>query len=221
MSRWLLRKISKAWSDGSCNGKFAVNRDGRFWIGMAVFQVAFGLAVFALTRQYYLEPPAQIGGSALAETSTAVADTSSGPGWTESITAANLEQFDLSVPNQADMRDPVAVSRQANSYFANGQYAQAADLYEKLLEFGPDNADTYNNLGLTLHYLGRSDEALKRLEEGLAADATHQRTWLTLGFVNSQLGNTDAARTALTNAVQMGADAEIRRSATEMLESLP
>lgn len=192
-----------------------MSRDSRFWIGMAIFQVAFGLAVFALTRQYYLVPPAPIGSGAVE-----VAD-SSGPGWTESITAANLERFDLSVPSQTDMRDPAAVSRQANSYFANGQYEQAADLYEKLLEFGPDNADTYNNLGLTLHYLGRSDEALKRLNEGLAADSTHQRTWLTLGFVNSQLGNTDAARTALTNAVQMGADAEIKRSATDMLESLP
>lgn len=191
-----------------------MNRDGRFWIGMAVFQVAFGLAVFALTRQYYLEPPAPISGNPIPVTD-------SGPGWTENITAANLEQFDLSVPSQTNMLDPVDVSRQANSYFANGQYEQAADLYEKLLEFGPDNADTYNNLGLTLHYLGRSDEALERLNEGIAAESTHQRTWLTLGFVNSQLGNTDAARTALTNAIQMGADDEIRRSATEMLDNLP
>jgi len=191
-----------------------MNRDGKFWIGMAVFQVAFGLAVFALTRQYYLEPPA-------ATNSRPVATTDSGPGWTENITAANLEQFDLAVPSQTDMRDPVDISRQANSYFASRQYAQAAEMYEKLLDFDPNNADTYNNLGLTLHYLGRSDEALQRLNEGIAKDATHQRTWLTMGFVNSQLGNTDAARTALTNAVQMGTDAEIRRSATEMLDSLP
>ena len=189
-------------------------RDNKFWIGMAVFQVAFGLAVFALTRQYYLEPATPI-------SSSPVAVTDSGPGWTEDITAANLQQFNLSVPSQTDMRDPVDLSRQANNYFANGQYEQAADLYEKLLEFGPDNADTYHNLGLTLHDLGRSDEALKRLNEGIAADSTHQRTWLTLGFVNSQMGNTGAARTALTNAVQMGADAEIRQSATEMLDKLP
>jgi len=191
-----------------------MNRDPKFWIGMAVFQVAFGLAVFALTRQYYLEPTRPT-------SSRPVAATDSGPGWTENITAANLEQFDLSVPSQTDMRDPVDISRQANSYFASGQYAQAAEMYEKLLDFGPNNADTYNNLGLTLHYLGRSDEALERLNEGIAKDATHQRTWLTMGFVNSQLGNTDAARTALTNAIQMGTDAEIKRSATEMLDSLP
>lgn len=191
-----------------------MNRDSRFWIGMAAFQVVFGLAVFGLTRQFYLESPEP-------RSTAPAAATDSGPGWTENITAANLEQFNLSVPAQTDMRDPIEISRQANSYFSNGQYAQAAELYEKLLDFAPGNADTYNNLGITLHYLGRSDEALARLNEGIAADSTHQRTWLTLGFVNSQLGNSDAARSALTNAVQMGSDAEIRRSATEMLESLP
>ncbi len=181
---------------------------------MAVFQVVFGLAVFALTRQYYLDSPVPGGVDPVATVDT-------GPGWTENITAANLERFDLSVPSQTDMQDPLEISRQANSFFANGQYAQAADLYEKLLDFAPDNVDTYNNLGITLHYLGRSDEALARLNEGIEADSTHQRIWLTLGFVNSQLGNTEAARAALTNAVQTGTDAEIRRSATEMLEGLP
>ena len=191
-----------------------MKRDSSFWIGMAAFQVVFGLAVFALTRQYFLETPEP-------RSIEPVAAADSGPAWTESVTAANLEQFDLSVPSQANMQDPINISRQANSYFANGQYAEAAELYEKLLEFGPENSDTYNNLGITLHYLGRSDEALARLNQGIVTDPTHQRTWLTLGFVNSQLGNTDAARTALTNAVQMGTDAEIKRSATEMLDSLP
>ncbi len=191
-----------------------MTRDSRFWIGIAAFQIAFGLAVFALTRQYYLASPEPADVAPVVTVDT-------GSGWTESITAANLEQFSLSVPSQTDMRDPIGISREANRFFANGQYAQAAELYEKLLDFGPDNADTYNNLGITLHYLGRSDEALARLNEGIAADSTHQRIWLTLGFVNSQLGNTDAARTALTNALQMGSDEEIRRSATEMLEGLP
>ncbi len=39
---------------------------------------------------------------------------------------------------------------------------------------------------------------------GLAVDPTHQRIWLTLGFVSSQLGNTEQARTALTTAIELG-----------------
>jgi Flp pilus assembly protein TadD len=94
-------------------------------------------------------------------------------------------------------------------------------MYEQLLAFSPNDAEIYNNLGLTLHYLGRSTEALGRLNEGVAVDPEHQRTWLTLGYVNSQLGNTEQARTALTTAARIGTDDSIRQSATRMLESLP
>ena len=51
----------------------------------------------------------------------------------------------------------------------------------------------------SIHYtkLYESGEALSRLDEGVAADPGNQRIWLTLGFVNSQLGNIDEARKAL------------------------
>ncbi len=94
-------------------------------------------------------------------------------------------------------------------------------MYERLLAFSPNNVDIQNELGLTLHYLGRSAEALRRLNDGVAANPTHQRIWLTLGFVNRQLGNTEQARAALTTATQIGTDESIRQSAMKMLENLP
>ena len=93
-------------------------------------------------------------------------------------------------------------------------------MYERLLVFDPGNVDTYNNLGLTLHYLNRSTEALGKLNDGIAVNPEHQRIWLTLGFINSQLGNTEQARAALTRA-QVGTDTTIRESAAQMLEALP
>ena len=189
-------------------------RNYKFWISLAAFEIAFGLAVFAVTRQYYLDDqvPVTTGRSL---TNEAVATRS------DNITVADLAKFNLSVPAQSLPDDPIEISRQANEFFASAQYEQAANLYEKLLAFAPDNADTYNNLGITLHYLGRSDEALQKLNDGIAADPTHQRIWLTLGFVSSQLGNTDEARSALTTAMQVGTDEAIRKSAAEMLEDLP
>jgi Flp pilus assembly protein TadD len=189
-------------------------RNYKFWITLAVVEVLFGLTVFALTRQYYLAD-AEIGSTESAATIAAL------PERPNNITVADLARFDLIVPSQAVSDDPVEISRQANDRFAAGQYDQAAGLYEKLLAFSPDNADTYNNLGITLHYLGRSGEALERLNEGVAADPTHQRIWLTLGFVSSQMGDTEKARAALTQALQLGADEDIRKSANEMLENLP
>ena len=116
--------------------------------------------------------------------------------------------------------DPVEISRQANEFFSRQQYQQAANLYQRLLAINPDNVEVLNNLGLTLHYLGRSDEALRRLNDGVALDSSHQRIWLTLGYVNSQLGNVEKARTALTKATEIGSNESIRQSAQRMLQEL-
>lgn len=189
-------------------------RNTTFWISLAAFEVAFGLTIFAVTRQYYVDRPQPV-------TNQSFAAGGAMPVSGNNITEADLARFNLLVPAQAVPDDPAEISRRANEFFAAGQYEQAANLYESLLPFDPDNADSYNNLGITLHYLGRSDEALQQLNEGIARDPTHQRIWLTIGFVNSQLGNTTEAREALSKAVQIGTDEEIRKSATEMLGNLP
>jgi len=132
-----------------------------------------------------------------------------------------IARLSSSALSQPTIQDPSEMSRQAGEFFTNRQYDRAAELYERLLAFNPNDAETYNNLGITLHYLGRSTEALRRLNEGVAVDPGHQRIWLTLGFVNSQLGNTEQARTALTTAAQIGSDDSIRQSAMRMLEDLP
>jgi len=189
-------------------------RDAKFWISMTVFQVLFGLAVFAITREYYIYDadnvsahPSTIGQSALV--------------WPDSMTETDITRLTSSALSESTVQDPAEISRQADEFFANKQYNRAADSYERLLAFSPNNAEIHNNLGLTLHYLGRSNEALRRLNDGVAVDPANQRIWLTLGFVNSQLGNTEQARTALTTATQIGTDESIRQSAMKMLEDLP
>ena len=186
----------------------------KFWISFAIFQVVFGLAVFAITREYYVQDvekvsahPPTIGQSA--------------PVWPNGITETQIARLSSPALSEPTIQDPFEISRRANDYFANRQYDKAADMYEQLLAFSPNDAEIYNNLGLTLHYLGRSTEALGKLNEGVAVDPEHQRIWLTLGYVNSQLGNTEQARTALTTATQIGTDESIRQSATRMLEELP
>ena len=191
-----------------------MTRDKRFWTFLVIFQVFFGLTVFAFTREYSLQdaevvsghPP--IGGAAATS-------------WSRGITATDISR--LSSPGIVEPMptDPAEIYRRAEEFFANRQYAQAAQLYEQLLAYSPNDAEIYNNLGLTLFYLGRPDEALRWLNEGVAKDAGHQRIWLTLGYVNSQLGNTEQARTALTNATQRGDNASIREAAMKMLAELP
>ena len=186
-----------------------MNRGAKFWVSMAIFQVAFGFAVFAITRDYYKVE--NVPTESNVETTVAAADRFS------SIDASLLDSLGS---NSAFPQDPIEISRRANEYFANKQYDKAANLYEKLLAMDPGNVDTLNNLGLTLHYIGRSEEALQKLNEGVAVDPDYQRIWLTLGFVNSSLGNTAAAHEALSTAADMDPDSEVGRSASQMLENL-
>jgi len=189
-------------------------RDTKFWTLIVAFQVVFGLAIFAVTRHYYVRETD--GGSARPATISQPAVQLPAGISQSDITGLGLPRFDESIA-----QDPAEISRQANEFFADQQYGPAAALYERLLVFGPNNAEIHNNLGLTLHYLGRSDEALLRLNEGTAVDPEHQRIWLTLGYVNSQMGNIEQARSALTTATQIGDNESIRQSAMTMLEDLP
>lgn len=191
-----------------------MTRDKKFWTLLLIFQVFFGLAVFAVTRDYYLED---------VDTGRrhALSAAPSSPAWSRGMTASDVSR--LSSPGLVDttLSDPAEIYRRAEEFFASRQYAQAAQLYEQLLDFSPNDAEIYNNLGLTLFYLGRPDESLRQLNEGVAVDPGHQRIWLTLGYVNSQLGNAESARAALTNATERGDNASIREAAEKMLAELP
>ena len=189
-------------------------RNKRFWTLLVIFQVFFGLVVFAFTREYYRQDtPVAAGHPPIGNPSASA--------WSRGITATDISR--LSSPGLVETApsDPVEIYRKANEFFASRQYPQAAELYEQLLTLSPDDAEIYNNLGLTLFYIGRADEALRTLDEGVAADPEHQRIWLTLGYVNGQLGNTERAREALPRAMETGGNASIREAAMEMLAELP
>jgi predicted Zn-dependent protease len=185
----------------------------RFWIALTLFQVIFGFSVFAITRQFYQQESEK-------SRPRAVSATQAVPARSEGSAVSELEQLISRYPAETAIDDPDAMIQQADDFFANGQYDRAAELYERLLAAGSNSVDLYNNLGITLHYLGRSAEALQRLNEGAAIDPSYQRIWLTLGFVNGQIGHTQQARSALIKATELGADTQVGQSAAEMLQAL-
>jgi Flp pilus assembly protein TadD len=191
-----------------------MDRNKRFWTLLVLFQVFFGLVIFTFTREYYRQDAQPLAGHPPVANPSPTA-------WTRGITATDISR--LSSPGLVESMpsDPTDIYRKAEEFFANKQYSQAADLYEQLLTISPNDAEIQNNLGLTLFYAGHADEALRTLNEGVTANPDHQRIWLTLGYVNSQLGNTDEARTALTRATETGGNASIREAAMEMLAELP
>lgn len=201
-----------------------MNRSARFWTLLAVFQVVFGLAVFGLTRHYYLDA-AGGDGSASAPAAGAVHPMPTVPSGTPEDDLARLiatfpdpggEAGPTGGPTSG--MNPVELARQGDLAFGRGEYARAAELYARALAAGDEDVNTYNSLGLTLHYLGRSGEALQVLGEGVALDADYQRIWLTLGFVHGQVGHPEQAREALERAWDMDPESDVGRAAADMLE---
>jgi tetratricopeptide (TPR) repeat protein len=173
-----------------------------FWIALVVFQVAFGTAVFIVTKSYYSS------GDRSAESPMPAFRAADLPGGSTSIVPPiDLEQA----------RTPDELAQLADTHFANRQYDAAIVLYEQLLQQNRANVDILNNLALTLHYVGRSDEALQRIDEGIAVDASHQRIRLTQGFVLSQVGRSAEAVIALNQAIEIDNSGEIADSARRML----
>jgi predicted Zn-dependent protease len=185
----------------------------RFWTLLAVFQVTFGVGVFAITRYYYRADSTAVSDASVSQFSAVQA-------WPQTLAGAGLALPGSATPAAA-LTDPAEISRLADEAYSARQYDRAAELYERLLTFDPANVDVNNNLGIALHNAGRSAEAIEKLSAGVTRDPLHQRSWLTLGFINSQLGNVEDARTALTNAMQTGTDEQIRASAQTMLGRLP
>ncbi len=190
-------------------------QSSKFWVVLAIFQIVFGVAVFAVTRELYID-----GNDGAVQ--GRVIKSQQAQQWPNQYQQNDLRVLDPLVSTQVNTpQDPAEISRLANSYYADRKYDLAAEQYERLLSFNPGSADVHNNLGITLYYLGRSSDALQILDEGITVEPTNQRIWLTLGFVNKGLGNVDEARTALTKAIKMGPDNEIGRSAAKMLAQFP
>ena len=71
---------------------------------------------------------------------------------------------------QLNPRNMKELKQLARSHFRRKRYRQALELYRTLLENDPDVASTHANIGTTLYYLDRSEEAIQSLERALALD---------------------------------------------------
>lgn len=179
------------------------------WILVIAFQVLYGLMVFAVTRDYYQRHAAPAPAPAVAVAPGRGLAGSMGP----LDPAAGLIAGGAS-------DDPAALADLADSLFEQGRYAQAIDVYEKLRQRMPDDLDTYNDLGLALHYTGQNPRAIEILREGTRKGPEFQRIWLTLGYVQANSGQTEAGVASLTRAAELGEDTTVGQEARRMLEKL-
>ncbi|MCU7936266.1 MAG: tetratricopeptide repeat protein [Candidatus Thiodiazotropha sp. (ex Dulcina madagascariensis)] len=182
------------------------------WIVIGIFQVFYGFVVFSMTRSYYQEESAAPRQTATSIPAFPAANTIGGP----------IQRMGGSVAVLPDLStdDPQLLAQLADSYFAEKNYQQAIKTYERSLEINPDDVETYNDLGLSLHYTGQSARAIEILKTGISKGEGFQRIYLTMGFVQAQTGDKEAAKRAFAKAVELGSDNRVGQEAQRMLSDL-
>jgi tetratricopeptide (TPR) repeat protein len=70
-----------------------------------------------------------------------------------------------------------------NTYFDAEQWDNAITWYRKAVELDPKNPDASTDLGVSLYYSNRPDEALAQFEHSLKISPTHTKTLLNKGIV--------------------------------------
>ena len=114
--------------------------------------------------------------------------------------------------------DAKAFSEVGDIYFDQHKFIDAIEYYKKAIAMDPQDIDAYNDIGLSYHYIGRSDEGLKYVEEGIKRDSAYQRLWLTKGFILAIRGNIADARSAWEKAYRLDPNSDVGRSAASFLE---
>jgi len=183
-------------------------------LGIFVFLVFYGFAVFALTRDYYLRQFPKWQAEQIVQ---APAPAHGTPRTQARPKPAPLPVIEDAVPPSIVESNPVLLAQRGDDLFAQQRYAEAITVYRRVLEMDPADTDSRNDLGLALHYSGQTAAALEALRAGTQADPSFQRIWLTLGFVSSQSGDADAARQALETARDLGPDNGVGQEAARLL----
>ncbi|MES9814751.1 MAG: tetratricopeptide repeat protein [Candidatus Thiodiazotropha sp.] len=183
------------------------------WLVIIVAQVTYGLLVYAITRSYYENTSVTI--SQLPAASPA---THPQAGSFDAVMQPAVKFQPSSEALAID--DPALIARLADDYFMRKEYPQAIELYERALQINPDDVESYNDLGLSLFYIGQSQRAVEVLQTGASKQPDFQRIQLTLGFVQAQTGNKEAAFAAFNKAIALGPENTVGQEARRMLSEI-
>jgi predicted Zn-dependent protease len=184
------------------------------WLVIVVAQITYGLMVYAITRSYYEQKPV-----------AAVAPSPSNPVAPHPMpnpSAVGLSPGMGYTPTIEDLKeeDPALIARLADNYFAQKNYPQAIELYQRALSINPKDVESYNDLGLALFYTGQTEQAIDILLAGIQQDGAFQRIRLSLGFILAQTGDKEGAADAFNKAVELGAENSVGKEAKRMLGEL-
>lgn len=82
---------------------------------------------------------------------------------------------------------------EAAAFHQNGEMSRAVELYQKILESDPENADAWNLMGVAAHQQGKNDLAVSLIKNAIGLKDDFADFHSNLGQVHRALGADDAA----------------------------
>lgn len=183
--------------------------DNKNVIIVVLIVAVFGLLGYML----YLQSAHEIDTSDYSAEDSYSSNTTQSPGGGQAVD--NMEVLNqLKARLKETPNDPALMAALGDSYFGLMQFEDAVVYYKKAIEKNPDDVDTYNDLGLAEHYLGRSASGLKYVEQGILKNPYYQRVWLTKGFILAYgLGNNKEAVSAWEKANSIDPTSNVGKTA--------
>ena len=90
-----------------------------------------------------------------------------------------------------------------NAWLLKHNYAIALDAFQRVMTDQPERTDALFNAGIALENLGRKTEAQTCYEQVIGLNARHAKAWFALAILRRDLGKTQQAHQALTEAAQL------------------
>jgi tetratricopeptide (TPR) repeat protein len=103
-------------------------------------------------------------------------------------------------PNRAKAQQ---LFHRGNKSFAQGAYAEAAALYEEVVELESSHAEALNNLGSSLSHLGRYEEAESCFREAMAVKPNFSDPYANLGVLLRQKSYLSDSEALLRRALKL------------------
>ena len=186
--------------------------------------IAFGIAgiLFGLiagwvigSRQAVARPPAAVPAAQQAPASGSAAG---------ATRAAVLDETQVTALKTVAEREKTNATPRVtlgNLYFDAERYEDAITWYSDALKLSPKDVNVSTDLGVSLYYSNKPDEALKQFDQSLQLDPKHAKTLLNVGIVKAfGKQDLDGAEAAWKQVMAIAPDGPEGQAAKRALDSL-
>ncbi|HUO87206.1 MAG TPA: tetratricopeptide repeat protein [Thermoanaerobaculia bacterium] len=196
-----------------------MSRDNALW-GMAGVLVGFVAAYFLFEAVAGRQPPRVTTGTAIPAAQAPGAPTAAPGGAPDGVEAPFLQQRARQLEGVVE-NDPTAADawlELANLRFDLARYPAAVEAYERHLELATPDPDVLTDFGLSLHMIGRPEDALAQFDRAQQIAPDHWKSQFNEAFVLAfDLGRFDEAWQVVERLRRMQpGNPDVERLATEI-----